>query len=124
MSDLEQRLRTRLAQDLRTALKSRETTRITALRSMLAALDNAQAVPLAELPAVHALHGGIGEVPRKTLSDAELVALFAAELDERRAAAVMLEKHGCQDEAERLRAELEVLADYAGEFRDSAAVGP
>lgn len=121
MSDLEQRLRLRLTLDLHAALKSRNSTRVSALRSLLAALDNAQAIPLAELPARSPLCGATAEVPRKTLSDAQLVALFAAELDERRTAAMMLEKHGSHEEAERLRAELAVLDDYSGEFRLSAA---
>ena len=121
MSDLEQRLRSRLTLDLRAALKGRQAARVAALRSLLATLDHAQAVPLAALPAHDPLCGAIGEVPRRSLTDAEIVALFASELDERRMAAVLLEKHGCQEEAERVRAELDVLTDYSAEICDRGA---
>jgi uncharacterized protein YqeY len=55
---------------------------------------------------------GAGEVPRRSLGPDELRALVGAEVEHRRTAAREYAELGRPDQAERLRAEADVLAVY------------
>lgn len=108
----------RLRAALREALRSRDRVATAALRSVLAALDNSTAVPVAPRPAaggagsVHVAGGvaglGAGEVPRRELTAAETAAVLRAEIAERRAAAAAYPP----DAAARLHAEADLLATF------------
>jgi uncharacterized protein len=111
-------IRDRLHQALRDALRARDTIASSALRSGLAALDNASAVPTGTGSAVAggarfagALTGlGAGEVPRRSLAPGEAEQIVRAEIAEREAAAAGYERAGHDEQARRLRQEARILA--------------
>ncbi|NGN91547.1 hypothetical protein G5C66_02175 [Nocardioides sp. KC13] len=112
-------LQARLRADLLTARKARDTTATAVLRSTLAAVANAEALPVAESaltadgPIAGAAIGlGATEAPRRELTDDDVRAIVSAEQSERLAAATDLEAHGAGEKAEQLRAEAELLAVY------------
>jgi len=106
----------RLREALSPALKARDRVAVAALRSALAAVDNAQAVDAPPAPrsggvVAGAVTGlGAGEAPRRELSEGEIVAIVRAEVDDRREAAADYERAGKTDAAGRLTAEADVLA--------------
>jgi uncharacterized protein len=106
----EVRVRARIAQELRVAMKARDASRMTALRSLAAALDNATAVPM---PA-RILPNEKIEVPRKALSLEDVRAVLRREIAERRDAAFTLRAHACFEEAAAVEAEIAVLEPYLG----------
>ncbi len=108
----------RLQAALRAALKQRDTAAISALRSALAAIGNAEALPA---PAAQGGGGGqyvagstagLGatEASRRVLTDAEIAGIVTAEIAYRRAAAAAYEQAGHADRAGRLRREAAALA--------------
>jgi len=111
-------MRASLRDDLKAALKARDRVAITALRSALAAIDNAEAVPTDhpldnvtgnEHVAGAASGLGAAEAERRHLAEADLRSIVENEIRERAAAAKEYEQLGRTDLAERLRAEAEVL---------------
>ena len=102
-------------------MRAKNPVALAALRSALAALDNAEAVPAAlhdgpttaTHPRLAGTSVGVGaaEVARRTLSDDEQLALLRTEIDDRLSAAMEFEAGGQPDHAERLRAEADVLVD-------------
>jgi uncharacterized protein len=111
-----QDLRERLQADLKAALKARDRVASSAIRSLLGAIANAEAV---EAPApdpsaapLGAVGVGVGEVARRELTEADILAIIRADADERSSALADAEAHGRTDAAERLRAESGVLARY------------
>ncbi|TQL69288.1 hypothetical protein FB381_3193 [Nocardioides albertanoniae] len=115
MSDLQARLRA----DLLTARKARDTTATAVLRSTLAAIANAEALPVAEAalstdgPIAGASTGvGATEAARRELTDDDVRRIITEEQAERIGAATDLEAHGADGKASELRAEAELLAAY------------
>jgi len=115
--------RGRLQAALREALKARDKIAVSALRSALAAIDNAGAVPLGPAPAVGvgsqhvagaAAGLGAGEGERRRLSDGDVDEIVRAEVAERQAAARDYEQRGHADQADRLRREARVLMTATG----------
>ena len=117
-------LRTRL----RAALRARDRLAVTALRSAISALDNAEAVDVAEVPdqsvitAGEHIAGGVlglgaAEVARRVLSAAQQRAVVVNEIFERRSAADAHEQRGAADPAARLREEAIVLERALGVAR-------
>lgn len=114
-------MRASLRDDLTAALKARDRVAVTALRSALAAIDNAEAVPV-DLPldsvtgnghvAGSAPGLGTAEAERRHLTEAALRSIIENEVRERSVAAEEYEQLGRNDLAERLRAEAEVLSRY------------
>ena len=100
----------RLKADLRIAMKARQNSTISAIRSMLAAIDNAGAVELDEslTPTV----GTSGDVPRRILSEEQVQEILHREAENRRSAIATYERLRRQEEADRLRAELAVFGRY------------
>ncbi|HEY8982934.1 MAG TPA: hypothetical protein VIU15_25570 [Streptomyces sp.] len=108
-------LRDQLRRALPEAMRAREKTAVSALRATLAALDNAEAVPVD----ASALRGqAIGEVPvgagateaeRRVLGELDVVRIVRAEVDERLRAAEQVEGTA---HAGRLRDEAEVLLRF------------
>ena len=99
-------------------MKARDRVAISALRSALAAIDNAESVAVdqpAQLVAESEHFGGsvtglgAAEVQRRQLTEAEVHSIVANEVAERLAAANEYEQHGRNEPADRLRSEAEVL---------------
>ena len=125
-------IRDRLQTALRAALRVRDKTAASALRSALAAIDNASAVPAEPAPGVAsgphfagaAAGLGAGEAPRRGLTAGEAERIVRAEIAEREAAATGYERAGHADQAGRLRREAAVLlsaVDPAGTAAAEAA---
>lgn len=119
MSDVT-KLRDGLRSALKGALASRDRTAVAALRSALAALDNAEAVPVRRVTAVAsegpiagaALGVGAAEVPRRRLTRREAALVIERQIDERRVAADEYDRLGRADAAVRLRREADVLVAH------------
>jgi uncharacterized protein YqeY len=122
---------------LTAAIKARDRPAVAALRSTLAAIDNAEAVDVTQVPpaggrqpvgegqpvgggqpagggeiAGAALGVGAAEVERRTLTAAEMEAIVRREVAERQTAAQAYERAGQAPHAEALRAEAELLGAY------------
>ncbi|MEU2515775.1 hypothetical protein [Streptomyces syringium] len=99
-------------------MRARDKAAVSALRSTLAALDNAEAVPVDEagLRGVALEHAPVGagatEVPRRELSERTMVDVVRAEAAERLEAAAQLTAPAHADRAARLRAEAAVLLRF------------
>jgi hypothetical protein len=128
-------LRARLRLALAEALRARDTIAVSALRSALGAIGNAEAVePGAAAPAgsagphvAGAVSGlGAAEVPRRRLSAAQIEQIVRAEAAEREDAAGGYERAGQAGRAGRLRREAQLLLavladdDRPGDGRDRA----
>jgi uncharacterized protein len=108
-SDVRQRLRRALT----AALKERDSLAVAALRrSVLAAIDNAEAVDAGQAPPSGVSHArvaatvsglGAGDLVRRSLTDAELEAVVRGEATERGIAAEEYERAGQRERAEQLR---------------------
>ncbi len=108
-------LKARLRADLKGAMQARRVGETQALRTLLAAIDNAQAVPVEDRGPAHAARAfgdGTGEVPRLDLSDDDVQALLAREAESRRAAAAEMARLGQADRAAALAAEAEIVLRY------------
>lgn len=104
------------------ARKNRDSTRVSALRSALSAIDNAETPDGARVdaPSSGTIAGGViglgaAEVARRELSDGETRDLLWAEVDERLAAAEQLTTGGHGERAATLLAEAAVLSDLLGD---------
>lgn len=103
------------------AMKQRDAAATAALRSALAAIDNAEAVPtrgdrapLVDGPIAGAVSGvGATDVDRRTLDEDEMVQIVRDEIASRLATAVDYERLGQDAHAARLRAEAAALAPFA-----------
>ncbi|WP_135453480.1 glutamyl-tRNA amidotransferase [Mycobacterium sp. DL99] len=112
-----QHWRDRLRESLLSARKSRDATSVTAIRSALSAIDNAE-TPHADQtdtriggPIAGAVSGvGSTEVARRALSDAEIRGLIQTEVDERLTAADQYIANGHHERAADLQSEATVLA--------------
>ncbi|WP_190130344.1 hypothetical protein [Streptomyces mashuensis] len=96
-------------------MRARDKAAVSALRSALAALDNAEAVPVGEagLRGVALEHAPVGagatEAVRRELSEEEVAVVVRAEAEERLVAAEQLAAPAHAERAARLRAEADVL---------------
>ncbi|MCE7989439.1 MAG: hypothetical protein DYG89_50450 [Caldilinea sp. CFX5] len=106
-------LREQMKADLTQAMKARQSATVATLRAVLAAIDNAEAIPVSEptFPVEPAL-GQRHEAPRKILSTEDIRQIVQKEIDERRAASIKYANLGLQAEAERLQNAATLLADY------------
>jgi uncharacterized protein YqeY len=142
MTQADDNLRDRLRRALPAAMKARDRPAVAALRSALAAIDNAEAYdpdealaeglndvlePAGWEPAdpdaddVDAAHpgfagtvAGVGatEVDRRSLTPKQMEGIVRAEIETREVAATVLEGVGKHEHAERLRAEMKVLLSH------------
>ena len=111
-------LRTHLRRQLSTAVREQDRPAVSALRSALAALDNAEAVQPGEgfQPEVsqHVAGGvaglGAAEVERQVLDAESQRAIVKAEIESRLTAAMTYEQHGQSARAAELRLGADVLA--------------
>lgn len=110
-------LHERLSASLPAAMRARDPVAVAALRSAIAALGNAEAVPVDSVPPAGALEqagvgAGAADAPRRELDEAEAHAVVRAEVTSRHEAADRLAGHGRHAEADRLRAEAQVLRTH------------
>lgn len=108
-------LRERMRAALSTAMKSRDRVAVTALRSALGAVDNAEAVDVAEHRA-GALENsatglGVAEVARRELTEQDIEQIVRAEIAERLSVAAQYHALEQTDRAASLRAEAKALTD-------------
>jgi uncharacterized protein YqeY len=114
--------RTKLRSALVAARKDRDTARVSALRSALSAIDNAETPDGVELdaPSSGEVAGGVvglgaAEVTRRPLSDTHIRELVHAEIDERLTAAEEFSVGGHAERAAMLRTEAAALSDLLGD---------
>lgn len=127
-------VRSRLRLALTDAVRARDTIAVSALRSALSAIANAEAVdpgPAATAgpgsPYVAGAAAGLGatEARRRSLSPAQAEQIVRAEAGERESAARDYERAGHADQAGRLRREARVLMSVvAGGDRPGHGAGP
>jgi hypothetical protein len=111
-------LRDRLRAAVPAAIKARDRRAASALRSALAAIDNAEAVEVHDVRAgaieMSPVGPGAAECARRELTEAEIAAIVRGEVEERRAAAAVYEEAGRGDRAAELAAEADVLTAHLG----------
>jgi uncharacterized protein len=111
-------LRQRLRAALPAAMKARDHAAVAALRSTLAAIDNAEAVDATVHSggslAIERSPVGVGaaEVPRRVLTEEQVERIVRTEVADREAAAGGYERAGHPDRAARLRAEAAALTAH------------
>ena len=106
-------LKEQLRADLKQAMQAKAPDEVRVLRVLIAALDNAEAVPSAQDRYVPRAFGDpTGEVMRRELGLEAVEDLLSAEIEARRAGAADYERHGRPDEAARLHREAELIARY------------
>jgi uncharacterized protein YqeY len=111
-------LRRRLRNALVAAMKERDRVAVTALRSTLAAIDNAEAVDTTAVAGgsltIESSPVGIDvtEAERRALSDEDIAQIVRSEVADREAAALEYDRARRPERAEALRAEAQVLSSY------------
>jgi uncharacterized protein len=110
--DLGQVVRDDIQRHLIDARRRRDQRATDVLRSLLAAIDNAGAVPAAQRYDFARPALGETEVPRRRLDAAELRRLLHAEAAERRTAAATLRHVGVTDLADDLERDAEMVLHY------------
>ncbi|WP_031515610.1 GatB/YqeY domain-containing protein [Streptomyces sp. NRRL F-5123] len=111
-------LQKRLRAALPAAMRARDKATLALLRSTLAAIENAEAVELTDVPggslAIERTPVGPGaaEAVRRELTEADVERIVRAELAEREAAAQAYDQAGQPAQAEQLRAGVAVVAAY------------
>lgn len=117
MSDV-QDLKGRLRTDLKAAILCRRAAEVTVLRSLIAAIDDAQAVPVSKLHekyVVRAFGNPSVEVPRRELATGDLRQLLESERDVRVEAAEEYRALGCNSRADKLTVAAKIVARYLDE---------
>lgn len=123
-------IRTRLATALRAAMKNRDTGAISGLRSALAAIANAEAIPAPARAATGIPDGqaadthryiaggtaglGASEAGRRMLTGEELARILAEEIADRQQAARQYQSAGHSDRAARLLHEAQAIQSALG----------
>ena len=115
MQDPATEMKTRLRADLRAAMAARRAAEVAVLRTLVAALDNAEA-PAAEQKqppgGAHDFQSGSAEVRRLDLTPERIAEVITAEIHEREAAAFEMQRLCQTAEAGRLNAEADLARKY------------
>lgn len=104
-------IRKQIKADLLHAMKTRRREDVTTLRTLLSAIDNAEAVPVDDTPIVP-FNGRSEDVPRLQLTPADIQQILHQEAEERRAAAAEYERLGRADQVEMLKASIALIERY------------
>jgi uncharacterized protein YqeY len=108
-------LRDRLRGRLTDAMRGKDRTAVRALRSLMSAIDNAEAAPLADHQVeASSVGAGSADVERLILGEADLARIVDREIADRLAAADEIERGGPAEAADELRAEAKVLREHVG----------
>jgi uncharacterized protein len=115
-------IRDAMRRDLRAAMRERDARRVSTLRTLIAAIDNAEAVPLPENPlqtrtravSQHIAVTGHGpsEAERRLLSEADVSAIIRAEAEALQSAAADFRTHGALAAAEDCAAKAAIALSY------------
>ncbi|MDH7795509.1 MULTISPECIES: GatB/YqeY domain-containing protein [unclassified Beijerinckia] len=108
-------MKIRLRADLRAAMKDRRADEAKLIRTLVAAIDNAEAPPLrADERAAdqHRFNDGTAEVERLSLGRAQVQAILMTEIQERERAAAEMDHLERTDRADALRAEVMIAKRY------------
>jgi uncharacterized protein YqeY len=108
-------LQARLREDLRTAMRARASAEVALLRMLIAAVDNAQSVPVGEGHQRYVerpFGDGSAEVPRLDLTTADVNALLQREAAARDAAAAEFARVGAADREAVMREEARLVRRY------------
>jgi uncharacterized protein YqeY len=108
-------LKARIREDLKSAMQRRNALETGVLRGLIAALDNAQAIPVGDAHDKYEakMFGDPGaEVPRRELSEADVRAVLEREAATRLDAAQEVEGLGQDEWAAKLREEAAIVARY------------
>ena len=106
-------IREQMKADLTQAMKARDSLAVTTLRSVLGAIDNAEAIPVSEAKfPVEPVVGKSNEAPRKILSPDDIRQILQHEIEDRRAASTEYARLGQQAEAERLQKAAGLIEGY------------
>ena len=100
-------MRRRLQADLRALIKERRNAEVSVIRTLIAAIDNAGAVPLPPRSGAPP-----GEVERRRLSTDDVQAVLRRELEEREASVREFTRLGRAERAEQARIEADVVGRY------------
>ena len=116
-SDAAGGLRERMAAALTASMKARDRVAVSALRSALARVANAEAVHVDSAPRAGALHdapigAGAADAPRRELTEADVREVVEAEVVEHERAAAHFTDVGRPDDAARVGAEADVLRAF------------
>jgi uncharacterized protein len=95
--------------DLAVARKANDTEMVSLIRTLIAAIENAEAVDPSDAE-------GVTEVPRRHLSDVDILNIILDEGNELRHAADECERRGHGEAAQRLHSLAEVADHYARTF--------
>lgn len=108
-------MKIRLRADLRAAMKDRRADEAKLLRTLVAAIDNAEAPPQRaneKATDQHHFNDGTAEIERLSLGSAQVQAILTAEIQERERAAAEMDRLERADRAEVLRAEVMIAKRY------------
>ena len=106
-------IRDRLSGALKDAMRQRNADAVSAYRSALSAIANAEAVEPDSGPGLRPRIGvGAADVARRNPSDAELIEILEAEVAEREDAAAEYERLGRMEQALTLRAQAAILVRF------------
>lgn len=103
-------VRTRLKDGLKTAMKMRQSAIVSILRTVLAAIDNAEAVELP--PNFVPVMGQSNDVPRKVLTETQMRDIVRNEIRALQSASAEYEQLGKTEEAATLRNQVAALSEY------------
>lgn len=108
-------MKARLRADLRAAMKEGRASEARLIRTLVAAIDNAEAPPLqaGQRPSIqHRFRDGSAEVARLSLNPAQVRAVLVAEIEERERAAAEMKRLERPDCADALHAEAFIAKRY------------
>ncbi|CAN5738447.1 hypothetical protein BH23ACT12_BH23ACT12_20510 [soil metagenome] len=105
-------LRQVLQAELITAMKNQDKASMMAIRSVLSAIANKQAVPAPAAGSIDDPVLGYPDVPRRELTPAEVRLVVMDEVDERRNSADYLTTAGKHEEAAALQNQVEILERF------------
>lgn len=103
-------VRQRLKDDLTKAMKARQTAAVTAIRTLLGEIDNAEAVDVPDMPVP--VSGQTKDVPRKELSDADIQHILHSQAAGYCAAIAEYAALHRAEKVAQLQAELDVVVQY------------
>lgn len=105
-------LRHVLQAELITAMKNQDKPAMLAIRSVLSAIANKEAVPAPKTSSIDEPVPGYSDVPRRELTPAEVRLVVMDEVDERRNLADYLTTAGQHDEAAALQNQVQILERF------------
>ena len=104
-------IRKQMKTELLQAMKAGRKADVTTLRTLIAAIDNAEAVPVDETPIIP-FNGRNGDVPRLQLKPEDIKQILHREAEERRTAAAEYERLGRLDQVAMLKASIALIERY------------